>query len=74
MIHLTNQIILSRKTLSEISPTVMNEMSDIELLCHAIHICGEDFLTEEYSFMKKISFQRLAQVFKQTEIITPKIN
>ena len=40
----------------------MNEMSDIELLCHAIHICGEDFLTEDYSFMKKISFQRLAQV------------
>ena len=40
----------------------MSEMSDIELLCHAIHICGEDFLTEDYSFMKKISFQRLAQV------------
>ena len=51
-----------RKTLSEISPAVMSEMSDIELLCHAIHICGEDFLTEDYSFMKKISFQRLAQV------------
>ena len=42
----------------------MSEMSDIELLCHAIHICGEDFLTEDYSFMKKISFQRLAQVIR----------
>ena len=47
----------------------MNEMSDIELLCHAIHICGEDFLTEDYSFMKKISFQRLAQVIGTTLII-----
>ena len=48
--------------MSHISPSLMNEMSDVELLCQAIHICGEDYLTEEHSFLKIITFQRLAQV------------
>ena len=37
-------------------------MSDVELLCHAIHICGEDQLTQDHSYLKSISFQKLAQV------------
>ena len=48
--------------MSDISPSLMNEMSDVELLCQAIHICGEDYLTQDHSFLKIITFQRLAQV------------
>ena len=47
--------------MSDISPSLMNEMSDVELLCQAIHICGEDYLTQDHSFLKIITFQRLAQ-------------
>ena len=50
--------------MSHISPSLMNEMSDVELLCQAIHICGEDYLTQDHSFLKIITFQRLAQVPK----------
>ena len=50
------------KSMSDISPSVLNEMSDVELLCQAIHVCGEDYLTQDNSFLKSISFQKLAQV------------
>ena len=48
--------------MSDISSLLMNEMSDVELLCQSIHICGEDYLTQDHSFLKMITFQRLAQV------------
>ena len=54
--------LIHRKTLSDITPSAMNEMSDVELLCHAIHICGEDYLARDNSFLKMITFQKLAKV------------
>ena len=45
-----------------LSPSVLDEMSDVELLCQAIHICGDDQLTQDNLLLKTITFQKLAQV------------
>ena len=52
-------------TISDLPPSLVDEMSDVELLCHAIHICGEDRLkNDEHSVLKQITFQTLARVNK----------
>ena len=45
-----------------LSSSVLDELSDVELLCQAIHICGDDQLTHDNLLLKTITFQKLAQV------------
>lgn len=58
-----------RRTMSDLSPPLLDEMSDVELLCQAIHICGADQLTQDNSFLKTITFQKLAQVIFAYKIL-----